>query len=180
MQGQFMKGRGRPRPRLLAGRRLVNRGRGRPRPCLLRFMNWPWRQCPISPIEAKELWFEPIMSCAETRSEATTNRRTRMSALLQSQRDWVRQPRVARHELPWGGIRTVFNPNGVASPNPLRTATPLGLFDFCRVSQGSSCLANLGFEPESLWDSSLAFPQGTEAKPGPMGGCNRRRSGSRG
>ena len=41
-QGQFMKGRGRPRPRLLAGRRLVNRGRGRPRPCLLRFMNWPW------------------------------------------------------------------------------------------------------------------------------------------
>jgi len=35
-KGQFMKhkrqGRGRPRPRLLAGRRLSNRGRGRPRP----------------------------------------------------------------------------------------------------------------------------------------------------
>jgi hypothetical protein len=96
-----------------------------------------------------------------------------MFALLQSQRDCVLQPRVARCELPWGGVRMVFNPNGVVSPNPLGAATPLGLSDFGHVSQGSSCLATLGFEPESLWDSPLTFPQGTEANPGPAGECNR-------
>src|ERR1019366_1815962 len=32
----------RPRPRLLAARRLGSGGRGRPRPGLLRFVNWPW------------------------------------------------------------------------------------------------------------------------------------------
>ncbi len=34
-------------------------------------------------------------------------------------------------------------------------AAPTGLVDFVLVTQGSSCLATLGFEPESLWDSSL-------------------------
>ena len=134
----------------------------------------------IQPTKAEKLWLDPIISCAKTKWEATRNWRTRMSGLLQSQRDWVRQPRVARHELPWGGIRAVFNPNGVESTNPLRAATPLGLFDFGHVSQGSSCLATLGLEPESLWDSSLAFPLGTEAKPGPEGGCNRLKLESRG
>jgi len=34
------------------------------------------------------------------------------------------------------------------------------LFAFARVSQGSSFLATLGFEPGSLWDSRLEFPKG--------------------
>jgi hypothetical protein len=140
----------------------------------------PRGQSIISPIGPEELWADPIMSCAKAKWEATRNWRTRMSALLQSQRDWVHQPRVARHELPWGGIGAVFNPNGVASHNPLRIATPLGLFDFGHVSQGSSCLATLGFEPESLWDSPLAFPQGTQAKPASAGGCSRLKLESRG
>ena len=33
---------------------------------------------------------------------------------LQSQRDCVLQPRVARHELPWVVAGKIFNPNGVA------------------------------------------------------------------
>ena len=49
------------------------------------------------------------------------------------------------------------------SPFHRRAATPLGLFDFAHVSQGSSCLATLGFESESRWDSSLGFPKGIKA-----------------
>ena len=85
------------------------------------------------------------------------------SACLQSQRDCVFQPRVARNELPWVEVRTKFNPHGVVSPNDLWAATPLGLFGCARISQGSSFLATLGFEPESLWDSILEFPKGIEA-----------------
>jgi hypothetical protein len=33
------------------------------------------------------------------------------------------------------------------------------------VTQGSSFLATLGFEPESLWDSSNAFPKGMSFSP---------------
>ena len=72
----------------------------------------------------------------------------------QSRRDCVLQPRVARNELPWvdgvgseqpqrgcgQGVATGHNPVGVAT-----------CFD--PVSQGSSFLATLGFEPESRWDS---------------------------
>jgi len=39
-------------------------------------------------------------------------------------------------------------------------ATPLGLSVVGLVSQGSSCLATLGFEPESLRDSTWEFPKG--------------------
>src|ERR1035441_1646480 len=84
---------------------------------------------------------------------------------LQSQRDCGLQPRVARNELPWVGVRTVFNPNGVVSPGRHRAATPLGLFPATRFSQGSSSLATLGFVPESLWDSSLEIPQGITLTP---------------
>ena len=82
------------------------------------------------------------------------------SALRQSQRDCVIQPRVARHELPWVAGRLVFNPNGVASRFLGRAATPLGLISFATFSQGSSFLATLGFWTESLWDSSPEFPKG--------------------
>ena len=47
--------------------------------------------------------------------------------LVQSQRDCVLQPRVARNELPWVSSRTVFNPNGVVSCFERRATTPLGL-----------------------------------------------------
>jgi hypothetical protein len=36
----------------------------------------------------------------------------------------------------------------------------LGLLASGLVSQGSSCLATLGFESESLWDSSREFSKG--------------------
>jgi hypothetical protein len=36
----------------------------------------------------------------------------------------------------------------------------LGLFFLRHDPQGSSFLATLGFEPESLWDSSQQFPKG--------------------
>ena len=71
------------------------------------------------------------------------------AAVLQSQRDCVLQPRVARHEQPWVTARNDFNPNGVASCFHGRAATPLGLWACGAVSQGSSCLATLGFESES-------------------------------
>ena len=51
------------------------------------------------------------------------------------------------------------NPNGVVSRFRDRAATPLGLFAFGHVSQGSSFLATPGFWPESLWDSFLQFPK---------------------
>ncbi len=47
-----------------------------------------------------------------------------------------------------------FNPNGVASLLHRPAATPLGLGAAGEISQGSSCLATLGFEPESPWDSA--------------------------
>ena len=82
------------------------------------------------------------------------------SAVLQSQRDCVLQPRVARNELPWVADGRVFNPNGVAARVRVRGATPVGLWVWGAVSQGSSCLATLGFVAESLWDSTLEFPKG--------------------
>src|SRR2546427_9010278 len=53
-----------------------------------------------------------------------------------------------------------FNPNGVVSRFNRGAATPLGLFPFAAMSQGSSFLATLRFMAESLWDSPLGFPQG--------------------
>ena len=66
---------------------------------------------------------------------------------LQSQRDCVFQPRVARDELPWvmAGMKSA-TPTGLWPRGPAGTAaTPLGLATSVRCSQGSSCLATLGF-----------------------------------
>ena len=80
--------------------------------------------------------------------------------VLQSQRDCVLQPRVAESaRLPWVGVRAIFNPNGVVAQLPHRAATPWGLADTTRFSQGSSRLATLGLGAESLWDSTLEFAQ---------------------
>ena len=84
---------------------------------------------------------------------------TNQSAVLQSQRDCVIQPRVARHELPWVYDEKILNPNGVGSRRQKSAATPLGLWGNDTVSQGSSCVATLGWKTESLWDSALKFPK---------------------
>ena len=90
--------------------------------------------------------------------------------VLQSQRDCVLQPRVAESaRLPWVSARAILNPNGVVSHHHHRATTPLGLADTTRFSQGSSRLATLGFEAESLWDSALEFPKGMGSIPSGMG-----------
>ncbi len=83
--------------------------------------------------------------------------------VLQSQRDCVVQPRVARNELPWVLGSGFINPNGVESRIGNQAATPSGLFTFGHLSQGSSFLATLGFGPESLWDSTIGFKTSTSA-----------------
>jgi hypothetical protein len=74
----------------------------------------------------------------------------------QSQRDCVLQPRVASSELPWErGVQKASNPNGVAaSSDDWRPQPRWGWRLLVQFTQGSSLLATLGFETESLWDSS--------------------------
>ena len=93
-------------------------------------------------------WNRPLSN------EMTIEARSQAAVVLQSQRDCVLQPRVAESaRLPWVSARAIFNPNGVVSPVRHQDATPLGLADTARFSQGSSRLATLGFRTESLWDS---------------------------
>src|SRR5437016_554035 len=55
---------------------------------------------------------------------------------------------------PGSGESECPNPNGVASHRSRQRHNPVGVdADSTTVSQGSSCLATLGFEPESRWDS---------------------------
>ena len=72
----------------------------------------------------------------------------------ESQRDSGAKPKVARHELPWvNGVWSPANPNGVAaSARPAQTQPRWGWRDFLRLTQGSSCLATLGWWTQSLWD----------------------------
>jgi hypothetical protein len=61
---------------------------------------------------------------------------------------------------PGKSCRRDLNPNGVvARLHCDKATTPLGLVPFVSSTQGSSFLATLGFEPESLWDSSDGFPE---------------------
>ena len=57
------------------------------------------------------------------------------------------------------GIQTGWVRVGTTQPQPR-----WGCGFFGRVSQGSSCLATLGWRPESRWDSALEFPNGIEIK----------------
>ena len=84
-----------------------------------------------------------------------------------SQRDYIIQPRVARHELPWErevkrgypervGSKTNADGRFPIVEDPLRTAldaTPSELESFARATQGSSFLATLGYRIQSLRDS---------------------------
>ena len=74
----------------------------------------------------------------------------------ESQRDSILQPRVASNELPWAVAQNDFNLNGVVSRFLVRAATPLGLLTRVQLSQGSSCLATLGWRMQSLWDCKNA------------------------
>src|SRR6266487_3932606 len=89
--------------------------------------------------------------------------------ILQSRRDCVPQPRVARNELPWvSGPQDFSTPTGLchvlaAVPQPRWGCSP-----FASMSQGSSFLATLGYVAESLWDSSPEFPKGIVVR-----GCSK-------
>jgi len=69
----------------------------------------------------------------------------------ESQRDSGLKPRVARNELPWVRRHEDFNPNGVAFAPQSRN--PVGVErNFDPLTQGSSFLATLGWQTQSLWD----------------------------
>src|SRR6266849_1219313 len=72
----------------------------------------------------------------------------------QSRRDCAPQPRDARNELPWeivcAGLQPQRGCSRVGNPRP---QPRWGWLDPMRWTQGSSFLATLGFESESLWDS---------------------------
>src|SRR6266571_2694022 len=72
----------------------------------------------------------------------------------QSQRIVSSSPGLRGTSYPGSGAGERPNPNGVASYASRRRHNPVGVdADSTTVSQGSSCLATLGFEPESRWDS---------------------------
>ena len=75
---------------------------------------------------------------------------------IESQRDSIHQPRVARHELPWVMRQKHFQPqrgyiNGPPNRrNPFRVVETLNL-----CSQGSSCLATLGWMTLPRWGNGM-------------------------
>ena len=82
---------------------------------------------------------------------------------VEFQRDSILQPRVARHELPWETVSLPHNPNGVATDCWRIDATPLGLKTISAKTQGSSCLATLGFMTQSPWDCKTAGLSGVSS-----------------
>ena len=89
--------------------------------------------------------------------QAPTSKLQAECAVLQSQRDCVLQPKVARDELPWERPLRSNTPNGVVAHSLEGDTTPVGLKFFWTDTQGGSSLATLGFEPESRWDSRRRF-----------------------
>jgi hypothetical protein len=91
----------------------------------------------------------------------------------ESRRDSIIKPRVARHELP--GVRRFelpINPNGVVSARWKRRCNPVGVeADFRRSSQGSSCLATLGWTMQSLWDWPATVTKDVGNEPSEGRGC---------
>jgi len=72
---------------------------------------------------------------------------------LESQRDSVPKPRVARNELPWGiGGRCAKPQRGCAFVLSERRNPVWGWFHLPHSAQGSSFLATLGWRTQSLWD----------------------------
>ena len=92
--------------------------------------------------------------------------RRRPFALVQLQRSYGLQPRVARHELPWVKsfpfrTATRFRP---AFSRASLAATALRLFLRAALSQGRPCGANLGLEAPNAFgveNSAIRSPQAT-------------------
>ena len=75
----------------------------------------------------------------------------------ESQRDSVLQPRVGEPaSLPWVGRRVFPQPQrGCAAFHPLACRNPVGVGNcFASFTQGSSCLATLGWRPLPRWGKS--------------------------
>ena len=70
----------------------------------------------------------------------------------ESQRDSGVKPRVARDELPWEMAPTGDNPNGVAAGAGSVRHNPVGVGPSRAGTQGSSLLATLGWQTQSLRD----------------------------
>jgi len=85
---------------------------------------------------------------------------------FQSQRDCGLQPKVARHELPW--VRGAFGkstPKRVAAVDVRDINWPQLRWSWGywgRLTHGSSCVATMGFEPESRWDSKNSSIENSE------------------
>ena len=78
---------------------------------------------------------------------------SRATLATESQRDSGPKPKVTRHELPWVNVGDFPNPNGVAAVSlPTPTQPRWGWLALRPQPQGSSCLATLGWRPQSLWD----------------------------
>src|SRR5439155_23442928 len=79
---------------------------------------------------------------------------TRRLPDLESQRDSASKPRVARHELPWGKTccLNAQPQRGCASFFHFWPQPRWGCHVGWPFTQGSSCLATLGFGTKSLWD----------------------------
>ena len=93
--------------------------------------------------------------------------------IRESQRDSVPKPRVAESaRLPWDTRRHSSQPRrGCVHPRATNRLNPVGIeIVFTPVSQGSSFLATLGFEPESRWDSATKTnaEQSTEPRKRPL------------
>ena len=105
-------------------------------------------------------WTRGPSDCRKEKSSGTRV----ATAVLQSQRDCVFQPRVARNELPWVAAEGIFNPNGVASNFRLQAATPVGVVcllpRFPRIARSSQpwalCRNPFG---NPLWNFRKALPQ---------------------
>lgn len=80
----------------------------------------------------------------ETPEPSDSGRFVRHAPRVQSRRDCIRQPRVAKHELPWEIKAMNHNPNGVATYPNGHDTTPLGLQTVSRNTQGCSSRATLG------------------------------------
>jgi hypothetical protein len=112
------------------------------------------------------------------------------ASYLQSQRDCVLQPRVARHELPWVMPVGSFNPNGVvaslaqpADPSVGQAFQPAGAPDFpVRVSDRatgkSPAPADRNVRPTRAVHDELRPPR-TEAHRGPELQMGKRMEGKR-
>src|SRR5207247_2367792 len=91
------------------------------------------------------------------------------TAFLQSQRDCVLQPRVARNEQPWVAADRFLNPNGVVPCVQRCAATPLYLFS-ARWGLDRSADFQSAVSPNCIRQSVGSVPRAAVSKR--MAECN--------